>query len=222
MTSRISANSKQSTGCIRLDINLLKPSRIEFQAPDSAPLLALPYGHPSSASPHWLEYVYRTSHPVLRWLPTKLAEWIGENLQEALGFPDKADRRARPGTGWTPDELNHILQQHVVDGALTTFGCVEWESELFRGVMSARCYPFKMPNRRFHGFNPQDTIVVVPLYPYCIEDDPNDVPFEDCWYARPQLYFSCLLRPAGGRPPKNSSAQMTSCSIWSSSAPLRN
>ena len=107
------------------------------------------------SSPDWLEYVYRTGHPVLRWLPTKLAEWIGENLQEALGFPDKADRRASPGQGWTPDELNHILQAHVVDGTLTTFGCVEWESELFRGVMRARCYPFKMPKHRFHGFNPQ-------------------------------------------------------------------
>ena len=32
--------------------------------------------------------VYRTAHPALRWLPTKLAEWIGENLQEELGFPD--------------------------------------------------------------------------------------------------------------------------------------
>ncbi len=111
--------------------------------------------HPSSSSPDWLEYVYRTGHPVLCWLPTKLAEWIGENLQEALRFPDKADMRARPGTGWTPDELNHILQAHVVDGSLTTFGCVEWESELFRGVMSARCYPFKMPKHRFHSFNPQ-------------------------------------------------------------------
>ena len=29
-----------------------------------------------------------------------------------------------------------------MDCALTTFGCVEWESQLFRGVMRARCYPF--------------------------------------------------------------------------------
>ncbi len=51
----------------------------------------------------------------------------------------------------------------------------------------------------------QDTIVVVPPYPYSIEDDPADVPFEDCWYARPQLFFNCHLRPSGARPPKNSS-----------------
>jgi hypothetical protein len=54
-------------------------------------------------------------------LPSKLAEWIGENLQDELGFPDKADKRAQPGSGWTPAELNRILQDHVVNGALTTF-----------------------------------------------------------------------------------------------------
>jgi hypothetical protein len=88
-------------------------------------------------------------------LRTKLAEWIGENLQEELGFPDKADKQAEPGTGWTPAELNSILQNHVVHGSLTTFGCVEWESELFRGTMRARCYPFDMPKLCFHSFNPK-------------------------------------------------------------------
>ena len=53
-------------------------------------------------------------------LPTKLAEWIGENMQDKLGFPDKADTLAAAGTGWTPAELNHILNAHLVDGALTT------------------------------------------------------------------------------------------------------
>ncbi len=69
-----------------------------------------------------------TAHPVLRWLPTKLAEWIGGNLQDELGFPDKADERTRPGSGWTPAELNRILQDHldVFNGAFTSFGCVEW------------------------------------------------------------------------------------------------
>ncbi len=52
-------------------------------------------------------------------------------------------------------ELKNILQAHVVDGALTTFGCVEWESDFFRGTMRARCYPFDMPKKRFHSFNPK-------------------------------------------------------------------
>ena len=49
----------------------------------------------------------------------------------------------------------------------------------------------------------QDTIVVVPPFPYCIEEDCHAVPLEDCWYARPQLYFTCVLRPTNGRLPKN-------------------
>ena len=97
-------------GSVRLDINLLKPSKLEF-VQDPAPPLTLPDG---AASPQWLEYIYRTAHPALRWLPTKLAEWIGENMQEELGFPDKADKRAQPGTGWTPSELNNIVGPEVV------------------------------------------------------------------------------------------------------------
>ena len=60
---------------------------------------------------------------------------------EELGSPDKADKRAEPCTGWTLAELNGILQDHVVDGALTTFGCVE---NLWNGVRSfsgAPCVP---------------------------------------------------------------------------------
>ncbi len=66
----VQANSKNSSGCVQLDINLLKPSRVEFLQ-DKAPLLSVP--DRDASSPKWLEYVYRTAHPVLRWLPTKLA-----------------------------------------------------------------------------------------------------------------------------------------------------
>jgi len=47
----------------------------------------------------------------------------------------------------------------------------------------------------------QDTVLIVPPYPYVLED-PADVPLDDCWIARPQLYFTCHLRPANGRQPK--------------------
>jgi hypothetical protein len=53
----------------------------------------------------------------------------------------------------------------------------------------------------------QDTIVIVRPYPYCIqciEEDRHDVALEDCWFARPQLFFKCCLRPKHGREPKNS------------------
>ncbi len=49
----------------------------------------------------------------------------------------------------------------------------------------------------------QDTVLVVPPYPYCIEEDSHAVDLEDCWTAWPQLFFSCHLRPKGGRMPKN-------------------
>ncbi len=43
----------------------------------------------------------------------------------------------------------------------------------------------------------QDTMLFVPPYPYCIEEDHHDVALEDCWTALPQptalpqLFFSC-------------------------------
>ena len=42
-----------------------------------------------------------------------------------------------------------------------------------------------------------------PSLSFCIEEDRHDVPLEDCWYARPQLFFTCVLRPKDGRLPKN-------------------
>ncbi len=54
--------------------------------------------------PAWMSYEFRTAHPVLRWLPTKLAEWIGANLSEELPIADKIEDR------WTAAELNTFLR----------------------------------------------------------------------------------------------------------------
>jgi hypothetical protein len=45
-------------------------------------------------------------------------------------------------------------------------------------------------------FFAQDAIVIVPPYPYCIEEDRHAVALEDCWFARPQLFLGavCVLR----------------------------
>ena len=51
----------------------------------------------------YITYPYRTAHPVLRWLPTKLAEWIGSNLGDELKIP------AKRGDLWTAAELNAII-----------------------------------------------------------------------------------------------------------------
>jgi hypothetical protein len=100
-----------------------------------------------------LVYRFREAHPQLRWLPSKLGEWAAENLRLELGFPDKrADK-------WSVQELNAILQDHLVldrnGNSLECFGCVRWESDLYRGFMRAWCYPFKLPELRFYNQNPQ-------------------------------------------------------------------
>jgi hypothetical protein len=46
-------------------------------------------------------------------------------------------------------------------------------------------------------------MLVVPQYPYCIEEDHHDVDLEDCRTALPQLLFSCHLHPKGGRKQKD-------------------
>ncbi len=48
-----------------------------------------------------------------------------------------------------------------------------------------------------------DTVLVVPLYPYWIEEDSNNVDLEDCWTAWPKLFFSCHLCQKGRRMPKD-------------------
>ena len=54
----------------------------------------------------------------------------------------------------------------------------------------------------------QDTILVIPPYPYCIED----VPLEDCCVQRVGDHQGIKPTPT---------ALMTSVTTWSSSAPLR-
>ena len=100
--------------------------------------------------PRWIECKYRTSHPIIRWLPTKLAAWIGDNYGQELGIPPMR------GQKWTAGELNAILLHNLVPsnggaGQLRTFGCIEWESEHYSGRPKARCYPFDLPGHRFRG-----------------------------------------------------------------------
>jgi hypothetical protein len=60
-----------------------------------------------------VEYSYRVSHPLLQWLPEKLALWVAEHMQNEVGFPGKA-----PGQ-WTAAKLNAILMCHA--GSLPLF-----------------------------------------------------------------------------------------------------
>ena len=42
--------------------------------------------------------------------------------------------------------------------------------------------------------------MIIPPYPFILED-PADVPVENSWYARPQLFFSCWFHPMDCRQP---------------------
>ena len=93
--SRVQSTNHNLSGSVKLDLDLLKPWRV-LAAPAASDDHASPaVKHLSQPHPMqvWLEYAYRKHHPVLQWLPTKLAEWIANNMQDKLGFPDKADPR---------------------------------------------------------------------------------------------------------------------------------
>jgi hypothetical protein len=100
-----------------------------------------------------ITYMYRTSHPMLQFLPQKLAEWIANNYAEELNVPLRPD----PTQPWSTATLNRILQTCLVSDRkghnIHTFQTVEFESDLYRGVMRARCYPFDMERHRFRGRN---------------------------------------------------------------------
>ncbi len=66
-------------------------------------------------------------------------QYYYDNREERQKQNYDAVQRVQPGTGWTPAELNNILQAHVVDGALTSFGCMESESDLFREFCVQDC-----------------------------------------------------------------------------------
>jgi hypothetical protein len=110
-----------------LDIMLLKQQHfsVSGQAADPA------RQHPP------VEYVYRSSHPLLQFLPQKLAEWIENNYAAELNVPPRPD----PSRPWSTATLNRILQTCIVTDPsginIHTFKSVEFESDLYRGVLRA-------------------------------------------------------------------------------------
>ena len=88
---------------------------------------------------------------MLQFLPQKLAEWIANNYAVELNVPPRLD----PSKPWSTATLNRILQTCIVSDSrginIHTFQTVEFESDLYRGVMRVRCYPFNMERHRFHG-----------------------------------------------------------------------
>ena len=96
-----------------------------------------------------VEYVHSSSHPMLQFLPQILAEWIANNYAVGLNVPPRLDQ-SKP---WSTATLNRILQTCIVSASrginIHTFQIVEFESELYSGVMGTRCYPFNMEHHQF-------------------------------------------------------------------------
>jgi hypothetical protein len=86
--------------------------------------------------------IYRTSHSILRWLPTKLAEWIGENLQEALDFPDKGV------VSGAHHQRNHQLYVAPVDHMVGRVPLIP----LFLAGNSTPTVPHKFSKHKASGF----------------------------------------------------------------------
>ncbi len=86
-----------------LDVHLLKLAGLD-DLPEQPDVVCADDGQ--LAGQVWLEYPFRNSHSiqVIRWLPTKLAAWIGENFGQELQIPPKRD------VEWPAGELNAILE----------------------------------------------------------------------------------------------------------------
>ena len=152
----------------------------------------------------WVRYPWRVEHPLLQYLPSKLADYLGENLAEPLNIPDKA------GVAWTVEEQNQIILNCVVaqrDGKhLEPWRELQWECDAFRGVSTARCCPTKAFG--FRGAVRKDCLMTLRPKPYddqtrrfrmCSLRD-----FDDVWVVRPQLFFDVHLAPWGKTGPEYS------------------
>jgi hypothetical protein len=87
-------------------------------------------------------YEYTKDHPVMRHLPTKCAEFVGNNYSQFLQLPPDLKQNDQ----WTVPGLNYILK-HVFIGDVRVFGAIEFESDLFLGTPKARCYPFSFDKK---------------------------------------------------------------------------
>jgi hypothetical protein len=104
-----------------LDIMLLKQQFLT---------VSLQAANPARQHPP-VQYIYRSSHPLLQFLPQKLAEWIGNNYAEELNVLPRPD----PSKPCSTATLNQILQSCIVSDSrginIHTFQTVDFESDLY-------------------------------------------------------------------------------------------
>jgi hypothetical protein len=100
----------------------------------------------------WMTCEFCKANPVLCWLPTKLAEWIGANLSNDLLIPGKKEDK------WAEAQLSLTSFSLIVRGPhcqLCTFGGIKRECGLFNRGPKAQCYPFNIDCHCFRDKNPQ-------------------------------------------------------------------
>ena len=114
----------------RMDINLLKAEGHCAVPLAEHGLLQCDNDAAPDSRPEWVIYKYRTSHSILRWLPSKLAQRIGDNMQAELQIPAMTQAK------WTVGELNQILANNLMPngdgGHLRTITTLQWECELYK------------------------------------------------------------------------------------------
>ena len=172
----------------RIDIDLLKAERILV---------------PTEKGTKWLRYKWRKAHPLLQYLPTKLAEYLGDALSDLLNIPPRTNAE------WTVEELNEIILNCVVaqsDGNhLEPWREIQWECDAFRGVSTARCCP--TPFFHFRNDIRQDVLMTIPPKPHCMHPSRfrlccmGDI--DELWIVRPQLFFNVQLCPWGKTGPES-------------------
>ncbi len=95
------------------------------------------YGHHHTGKESLDINFLKAEHPILCLLPTKLAEWIADNLSAELRIAAKKEAK------WTVGGLNPILARNLVPngdgGHFRTFATLQRECELYNGRPKARC-----------------------------------------------------------------------------------
>ncbi len=143
----LKATGPNGKGLQRINIHLLKPFRFRVDGwPTDLDSDSEVSQVELESEPQWIMYPPRIKRPLLQHLPYKVATFIVENLSDQLklGNPPPLDARQRfyeddRKRRWSMHALNEVLSDVLVpatDGTqLAAYGCLEWESDLFRGTM---------------------------------------------------------------------------------------
>jgi hypothetical protein len=112
-----------------LDIMLLKQQYLSVSGHAANPARQ----HPP------VEYLYRSSDPILQFLPQKSAEWIANNYSEGLNVPPRPD----PSQPWSTATLIRILQTCIVSDSRGINIHTFQTAELFGNYPSSSILPWR-------------------------------------------------------------------------------